>query len=113
MNLSSLGIDMDKPQPQEMLVVRITTEYYRDKSNNPNFRRKIKLMKKMSTQGIISHIDYDIENSSVESFINSIVNFRDVDDGLYELKVINETHDFETGIIDGWDWKLFKIKVDM
>ena len=105
-------IDFGKPQPQERLFVRITTEYYRDKNNNLNYHRKIKLMKRMSTCNINSHIDSDIEDSGVESFINSIVNFRDADDGLYELKIINETHDFESGIIDGWDWKLFKIKVD-
>ena len=53
----------------------------------------------------------------VDDFIGDIseilpINFFDVDDGLYELTVVNESRDWETGIVDDWDVQLIPIEGD-
>lgn len=38
--------------------------------------------------------------------MNSIINLDECGDGLYEVVVCNETHDWESGYVDGYDLKL-------
>lgn len=119
-NLSDL-LPLHKPKSKEILVVRVHTNFFRKKGGYIFKARSIKVLKRKSTENMIDHIEEDISNSGVEDFINTIINFNDVDDGEYYLKAINGeyylkainiTHDFETGYVDGYDWKLFKISVD-
>jgi hypothetical protein len=108
-NLSDL-LSLHKPKSKEILVVRVHTNFFRKKGGYIFKARSIKVLKRKSTGNMIDLIEEDISNSSVEDFINTIINFDDVDDGEYYLKAINITHDFETGYVDGYDWKLFKIQ---
>lgn len=34
------------------------------------------------------------------------VNFHELEDGLYEMIALNMYPDYETGVVDDWDWKL-------
>lgn len=42
--------------------------------------------------------------------VNSILNLDECEDGIYEVIVCNETHNWESGHVDGYDLKLIPFK---
>lgn len=105
-------VNFSKPQIENKLIVKVETSYYKDKKGAVVYQRKIRPLKKKSTQDAMQWMWEDISCGGVDMFIKGIINFHSVDDGIYEMKMVGITHDFETGHVDGWDWKLFKINVD-
>lgn len=105
-------IDFKKDWLPRLLIVRVTTNYFKSKNGALVYQRKVKPLRKKSTQDGLECLDHDIDGGGIEYMLKGIMNLNEVDDGIYELKMVNLTTDFETGHIDGWDWKLFKITVD-
>ena len=78
------------------IVVRLkTSNYFGKNSQSVVFKKELKVLKRKSNgdlHDLIHDIDYDM-----------IVNLYEVDDGLYMLSTTNESIDFETGHVDGYD----------
>ena len=52
---------------------------------------------------------------NIDDFCSDIIeylplNFLEVEDGVYKLGVINESRDWETGMVDDWDVTLIKVE---
>lgn len=105
-------IDFKKDWQARLLIVRVTTEYFKSKNGSLIVQKKIKPLKRKSTQDGLWCLEHDVDCGGVDYLLKGIINLNDVDDGVYEMKMVNITHDFESMYVDGWDWKLVKISVD-
>ena len=48
----------------------------------------------------------DASAIGAEEVLPRILNFGEVEDGIYEVVVCNESHDYETGYVDDYDYRL-------
>ena len=48
----------------------------------------------------------DADAIGAEEVLPRIVNLGEVEDGIYEVVVCNESHDYETGYVDDYDYRL-------
>ena len=97
--------------------VRLSTSYWSDdrgiytKKSLRYLRRKEAKGKKrkLDYKGIpdsFNFIEEDARNIGDEQVINLITNLHDCDDGVHEIVSCNFSTDWETGIIDGYEYKL-------
>lgn len=91
------------PVPKEsQTVVKIQTSYWHDR-NGAYARKSIKVLKRKSFGYNLLLEECGMSGAEC---ISRILNFNDVDDGIYELIVCNISKDWETGQIDDWDLEL-------
>ncbi len=93
-----------KTQREWKQVVRVSTSYWADKKG-VHMRKDLIFMKKKSFGYNV--LAEDCSNIGSEDVITRIVNLDEVEDGLWELFIINELKDWETGNVEEWDYKLF------
>ena len=48
----------------------------------------------------------DVSAIGAEEVLQRLVNLGEVEDGIYEVVVCNESHDYETGYVDDYDYRL-------
>ena len=48
----------------------------------------------------------DASAIGAEEVLSRILNLDEVEDGIYEVVVCNESHDYETGYVDDYDYRL-------
>ena len=53
----------------------------------------------------------DVSAIGAEGVFPNIMNFGEVEDGIYEVVVCNESHNYETGYIDDYDYRLVTANV--
>ena len=51
-------------------------------------------------------LDEDASAIGAEEVLLRILNLDEVEDGIYEVVVCNESHDYETGYVDDYDYRL-------
>lgn len=51
----------------------------------------------------------DVDAVGAEEVMGWITNINECPDGVYELKVVNEKRDWETGMVDEYDYKLVPV----
>lgn len=91
------------PVPKEsQTVVKIVTSYWHDK-NGAYAKKSLKVLKRKSWGYNILLEECGMNGAEV---IGRILNFNEVNDGIYELIVCNISKDWETGYVDDWDLKL-------
>lgn len=105
LDLNSQEEEQQIPKKRDkQLIVRIRSSYYDTKTNGTQYQRMIRTLSRKSTAH--DFFKEDVHSASAEEAIKSIVNFHDVEDGMYELIVINVSFDVESGIPDFWEYKL-------
>lgn len=98
--------DKNKPSiPDPLVVVRVRTSWYHD-NKGMHMKKSLTLMKRKS-QGH-NWVWEDLSNIGAEEVMPRIDNLMEVEDGLYEIEMINASRDYETGYLDDWDYKLIK-----
>lgn len=107
--ITSMDIDLNKlliddvEDDKCVIKVRIKTSYYK------RGRRYCKETQITDlTKGPCYSLSDDISNLDVESVLTRIVNLDEVDDGIYQVILINQYRDWETGCIEDYDYKLIK-----
>lgn len=90
---------------ENVCVVRLTTSYWSDKRGVYS-KKHIRIIRTKCTGSNI--LDEHISNIGAEGTVIDIINLDECMDGLYEVVTCNETHDFESGYIDGYNLKLIK-----
>lgn len=84
-------------------IVRVGTESY--KRGDVYFHgRTLRVMKKSTNYDLLSD---EVDAVGVHEALGGIINLHSVEDGLYVVGVTNISHDWESGVIDGWELKLF------
>lgn len=86
-------------------VVKIKTESF--KRGDAYFKGKsLRVLKRKSKGPILDCFLEDINCTSVDWVMFKIVNFSQVPNGLYQLIIVNEYRDYETGYVEDWNYKL-------
>ena len=55
----------------------------------------------------------DASAIGAEEVLPRILNLGEVEDGIYEVVVCNESHDYETGYVDDYDYRLVTANADV
>lgn len=97
--------DAKKSENEEYrVVIRVTTCYW--KSVNGFHSRKDCVIRKRLSGKAHSWLDDEIDGCGVDIFMEHLIGLDTCKDGLYEIVSCNVSRDWETGYIDGCDWKL-------
>lgn len=89
------------------VIVRVKTSYYQ-RGRTFSESKDISFLRKKS-EGF-NFFEEDIKNIGVDLVLKNIINLHEVKDGVYQLIMVNEKIDWETGYIDSWDYKLIEYK---
>jgi len=94
---------LSKPKQKEcQTVVKVSTSYWHDKSGAYTKKSMMVLKRKSFGYNILLE---ECGMAGAKS-IKRILNFSDIEDGIYELIVCNISYDCESGQVDNWDLKL-------
>jgi hypothetical protein len=104
MNEEDFILELDEKPKEWRQVVRVTTRYWSDRRGI--YMRKSLLFMKRKSFGY-NVLKEDSSNMGADEVVPRILNLNEVEDGLYELYVVNEVKDWETGCVEEWDYKLF------
>lgn len=89
------------------LVVKIITSYWHDQKGLYS-KKTIRFLKRKSLNYNILLEDSD--NISSKEVIQNIVNLHEVDDGEYEVAMVNQKYCNETGYLEEYNYKLIPYK---
>ena len=89
-------------KPEHRTVVRLQTSFWED-SRGCHMRKSLTYLKRKCIGCNI--LEEEVGAVGAET-ISNIEGFYDQPDGVYEVVVTNVSHDYESGIMDGWDLKL-------
>lgn len=93
-------------EPKSRSVCRLKTTMWAD-GRGAYIKKSITFLKRRSIgYGVLE----DIYAIGAEEVLTRIVNLDECDDGIYEVIIINVSHDWETGYVDDYDYKLIEIK---
>lgn len=84
-------------------VIKLTTSVWKS-GRTACIQRKITWVRRKSFGFQILENDFDAIGSA--EAVEQIINLNESPDGLYTIEVVNETRDFESGYVDGYDLKL-------
>jgi len=104
-NFADIRVDA-KPKENQS-VVRLKTNVWCD-SKGLHFRKDLQFLKRLSFGYQI--IEEDASNIGALDTFQQIINIDECVDGIYEVVVCNESHDYESGYVDGYDLKLIKFE---
>ncbi len=102
--------DQDGQEMESKCVVRLTTTFWRDERGVYQ-KKNLKFLKRKCVGYNI--LDEDCQMVGVEEVISRIINLDCTPDGMYKVVVCNESRDWESNIIDDYDYKLVAVKKGM
>jgi len=92
---------------ENLVVVRVTTSYWSDKSGLHQKKSVIPIKRKCRGYNTLME---DASDIGVEEVVTRILNLDSVDDGVYEVILFNMFRDPESGYVEGYDYKLVPYK---
>jgi hypothetical protein len=96
-NLLKIGAkQLTNDLTKNVLIVKLTTSIFKQ-GERYVYQKTITPLKRKSTlsfEDVVCDIDYDL---------NELLNANEQPDGLYELTATNISHNYESGMVDGWD----------
>lgn len=92
-------------QPSPQTVVRLTTQCWQD-DRGVNITRRVRWLKQQSHEQSLWGVTEDVNDGGPHEFVRRIVNLNETPDGVYVLRPMNLCSDWETGIIEDWDYRL-------
>ena len=101
-----LGLSKE-PEVEHKTVVRITTSDWGNQRGVYSRRSMTYLRRKSSGHNTIEE---DVSNMGGQGIIYRVINFYEVQDGVYEVIVTNIKRDWETNAVDDWDYMLVPYK---
>lgn len=106
--MTDLGFDVfriNKQEDENICVVRLSTSMW-DKNGAFYVQRCVKTLKRKSKQFGMDLIHEECSNVGAYDFHSLIINLDETPDGIYILKHVNISRDYESGHVDGYDFKL-------
>ncbi len=99
----------EKETQENCCVVRLATSIW---SNNDGvfFKKSLYYLRRKSKGYNI--LQEEVDAMSCSDAYRSIVNLDDYSDGVYRIGITNESHDFESGLCDGYDLILIPYEED-
>jgi hypothetical protein len=69
-----------------------------------HYKKSLRVLKRKSWG--MNILQEECSMAGAEECARNILNFLDVEDGIYELVVCNVSRDYESGYVDDWDLEL-------
>ncbi len=107
LNFDAFIVETSDKEPENICIVRITTNYWSD-SKGLYSKKNIKFLKQKSKG--YSILQEDCSNIGADEAFLRIENLYDVEDGIYEVITTNEQRDWESGYIEDYDYYLVEYK---
>lgn len=93
---------MISKKQEHIAIYRLTTEVYKSRDGFV-FSKKIRKMKRLSK----GYDALEEEWASIGCDMEPIIGIESAVDGLYEIKMVNASVDYETGYVDSYDLQMF------
>jgi hypothetical protein len=93
----------EKAEKENRTVVRLVTSAWNDK-RGVHVKKTLRWMQRLSYG--FNCLEEDCTQVGTEEAIRTVLNLYDVKDGLYEVVMVNERRDWETGYVEEWEFKL-------
>lgn len=93
-----------EPKEKPKQVVRLVTSFWKDNGGGINIKRTLRPMRKLSRG--FQYLENDCDMVGAEDLFGMIVNLDQCKDGVYLVDTCNISTDWETGIVDDYDYKL-------
>ena len=94
---------MPTKEPPNRCVLRVRTTYYKTARGIATTKELNFLKTKCKGYNIFKE---DCDQIGVDCAVDRIINLHAVDDGIYDIILVNERRDWETGCVEEWDYKL-------
>lgn len=88
---------------ENKVVVRLRTTYWYDGKSICQKKELTFLRRKCSGFNVVEE---DLRDGGAERVFMMIQNLECLEDGVYEIIIIDEHYDWESGILDGYDYRL-------
>lgn len=98
---------LDPKNDQPVTVVRVSTSCY--KTSSGIHQRRSLLWQKRKSKGF-AILDEDTDQIGCDEVFSHIVNLAECEDGLYTVVTCNEKRDWESGMVEEYDYKLIKFE---
>ena len=92
------------PEPEPRVIVRLTTSWYRTGKGGLAKRREITPLRRLCRGH--NFLSEDVSMVGADCVGPTIINWDTAKNGVHELKVVNEKRDWETGMVDDWEYEL-------
>lgn len=102
----SAGLAGDAEKEQSRCILRLRTTTWAD-AKGLHIKRSLVFLRRQCVG--FNGLAEDAGAIGAEIAVGSITNLAECKDGIYEAVVCNVSHDWETGHVDGWDYKLVPI----
>lgn len=99
----NLNEALNPPKEVNRTVVRLTTSAYLS-DRGVHVRKDLAFLKRKCSG--FNCIEEDCKMIGATEAIETITNLYSVKDGVYVLMVVNERRDWETGLVEEWEFKL-------
>jgi hypothetical protein len=103
MNLETLMAQGQVDVNVSRCTVRVKTTVWADKRGLHTKKSLTFLRRQCEGFNVIAE---DARAIGAEEVLPRILNLDEVEDGIYEVVVCNESHDYETGYVDSYDYRL-------
>jgi hypothetical protein len=103
------NLNPQSSEPTSKCVVRLKTSVWND-SRGIHIKKDITYLRRKSFGFNI--LEEDVSNIGPEFVVSDIINLNSCSDGIYEVVICNESHDWETGYVDAYNYKLIKVVND-
>jgi hypothetical protein len=95
-------------EPPTKLVVRLLTSFWSDQ-RGIHSRQSLQWLRKKSSG--FNFLQEDCSMIGADELFPRIVNLNESKDGIYQVVIVNEHRDYETGTIEDYDYKLIPLTI--
>lgn len=100
----------NEPNEINSCVVRLRTDVWEDRRGL--HQKKSLLFMRKQCKGF-NILEEDIGAVGAAEILPRIININECKDGIYKVVTCNESHDFESGYIDDYDYRLINVSEEM
>lgn len=102
-----IKLETEKIKDEIECVIRLQTSYWKTKRGI--FTKKSLTFLKRKCRGF-NFLKEDVDMIGAEELIGRIINFDNMEDGIYKVMICNAHRDWESGYIEDYDYRLIPYK---
>jgi hypothetical protein len=106
----NLLASVSDPKEKPSQVVRLKTSCWKGNGGELNIKRTLKTLKKFSHG--FEYLSEDCNMVGAEDVFEMITNLDQCKDGIYLVETCNQSTDWETGFLEGYDYKLVPFEAE-
>ena len=110
LTVNPIELSLSEPISDNELVVRLKTESWFD-DKGIYIKKKILFMKRQSNGN--NFLLEDCNQMGSDEVDGRIINLDECSDGLYKVIICHEYRDWETGMIEDWEYQLIPIEENL